>query len=590
MSLRTSLLLPLILLAAGSLRAVDTIRPSELKAGDEGYFLTEVENGEIFSSPVRVLGVLDASMPGGDLILIRLLAPRFEKSGVAAGMSGSPVYIRGRLAGALAYAWPFASEPVAGVTPFSRMMEETSPEDGGDPGGATLPSPGQLASAIRDSEIAALAEELLSPENAQEGPAPLPFSLGAGGALSAFRPGGWLGTVFSRMGWALTPTGGGAAGGEPEGELKPGSMIAAVLVDGDARLAAGGTVTEIRGDRVWAFGHPFLRAGAVRMPMARASVVTILPSMANSFKFFNTGAEIGSFLSDRRHGIQGIVGTQPAMIPFHLEYASRSFDFRLLDHRLLTPLLAAYLVQGIDSVRGAALLSSSAAVSLEIAFDDDRDIRLEQVFEGGNAVAGAAAWLSALTAYLKQSTFEAPAIRNISCRLDISEGSRRRKILDAIPSRSRLSPGENFELRLRLLAPDGGIELRKMALKVPMDAAPGPLQLVLADGVSWAAYDLNTRPELVESFSDQLRILGRLFSTRTAVAAFEAPGRCLVTRSGSVALPAGVLMNLRAARLSQMDTVAWRLLDRVELPMEFPLLGAMRIRLKVEAPGFERGE
>ncbi len=579
----------LFFLGAWSLQAVEIIDPSELRVGEEGYFVTEIDGGELLKSPVRIMGVLGASMPGGELVLIRLLAPRFEKSGVAAGMSGSPVYVRGRLVGALAFAWAFASEPIAGVTPFARMEGDLPAETSEGSGGGELPGASELAAAVRDGQMISLTEKLLRPQGS-EGPSPLPFSIGAGGALSSFRPEGWLGKLFQRMGWVLAPGGAGTEAEASRGEIRPGSMVAAVLVDGDAHLAAGGTVTEIRGDRVWAFGHPFLGAGSMKMPMARATVVTILPSLANSFKFFNTGGEIGSFLSDRRHGIWGRMGRKSSTVPFHLNFGDESFDFGLIDHEVLTPLLAAYLVQGIQSIRGVSLIPQSIGVSLAIDFEDGRDLRLDQVFEGGDAPAQAAAWTGALVAYLRQSSFEAPEMKKISCTLTTREGLRRRQILDVSPSSPVLAPHQEFRLRIRLLAPDGRIEKRVIEMKAPGEGSGGHLQLVVADGASWAAYDLKSRPGLVHSFSGQLELLRRLRSAGTIVAAFEGAGRSLVTESGSVPIPAGVLMNLKSGRRTQMKTVGWRVQRKLELPVDFPVLGAMRIKLKLRAPGFEKGE
>ena len=590
MSWRSSFAAFLILLGTWSLQALEIIDPSELKVGEEGVFVTEIDGGRLLSSPVRVLGVLGAPLPGGDLVLIRLLSPRFEKSGVAAGMSGSPVYVRGRLVGALAFAWPFASAPIAGVTPFAAMEGDLPSQTSSLQGGGTLPDGSDLAAAIRDQRIIPLAEDLLQAERA-EGPMPLPFSLGAGGMLSSFRPEGWLGKLFQEMGWVLAPGGAGADGGvSPQKDIRPGSMIAAVLVGGDAHLAAGGTVTEIRGDRVWAFGHPFLGVGSLKMPMAGASVVTILPSLAGSFKFFNTASEIGTFLSDRRHGIWGRLGQKASMIPLHMEYGDEVFDFGVLDHRVLTPLLAAYLVQGIQTVRGVSLVPQSIGVSVAVDFEDGRKLQLDQVFEGGDAPAQAAAWTGALVGYLRQSSFAAPKMKQISCVLKTVEGLQRRQILDVTPSATLLAPGEEFHLNVRMLAPDGSVETQLIEMKTPLERVSGPLQLVVADGASWAAYDIKSRPGLVQSFSSRLELLRRLRSTRMIVAVFEGAGRSLVTESGSVALPAGVLMNLRSARRAQMKTVGWRLLQKVETPVDFPVLGAIRISLRVEAPGFEKGE
>lgn len=582
------LALLLTLFLASNLRATEVISPSELEVGEEGYFITEVEGGELLRSPIRVLGVIEATMPSREIVLIRLMASRFIKTGVAAGMSGSPVYIRGRLLGALAFAWSFASEPIAGVTPFINMEADLELEQPAEGGVGNLPEGVALAEAVSDETLPGFMADWWA-SLVSETQDSLPLNLSAGGLLSGYKPDGWLGEVLHGMSWRLAPAGGHAESSVSKGGISPGSMIAAILVKGDAHIAAGGTVTEIRGDQVWAFGHPFLRAGSIKMPMARASVVTILPSLENSFKVFNTGAEIGTFYSDRSHGIWGRLGPRPRMIPLHFESGGESYDFGILPHRVMTPLLTAYLIQGIQAVRREALSFQSVSATLGIRFDDGRYLQLNQSFEGVDAQAQVAAWSSAVTGFLMQNTYAAPDIEQISCRLEGLRGLHRRRILDVIPSARRVLAGETVQLQLRLLAADGGIETRVISLEIPRDAAPGKLNLVVADGASWAAYDLKTRPMLLQSFGGLLRMLHRLRSARTIVAAIEGAGRNLVTTSGSVPLPAGVLMNLRSARQTQVQTVAWRVMTQVEETTEFPVLGALRMKLELMPSGFEKG-
>jgi len=561
--------------------AVEIIDPSDLKPGEEGYFLTEIEGGEIYSSPIRVLGLLNGVIPEGETVLIRLLDPRFEKTGVAAGMSGSPVYVRGKLVGALAFAWSFASEPIAGVTPFERMAGDIPDEsEKGERGGPAIAEAfSELSEAIRDQSLPSFMLDHQFSGGGSIGR--LPISGGLSGYPGGFRVEGWLKKAMEGMGWMAIPAGGGGGSGEMGTVLQPGSMIAAVLVDGDAHLAAGGTVTEIRGNRIWAFGHPFLGVGPVRLPMARASVVTILPSLANSFKIFNTGAEIGAFSSDRRHGIFGTTGSKARMIPVHLDLNGESFDFRIMPHPVLTPILGAYVVQSIQAIRSPALRNQSVKVDLEMGFEDETRVSLEQVFEGIDASAQSSAWISALTAYVCGSSFKAPKLARLSCNLRVRKGLRRLQILEVRPYKSKLHPGEEFFLQLNLMEPGGEKIRREIFLRVPESASRGRLDIVLADGASFAAYDIKARPMETHSFSDQLDLLRRLESSRKIVAAFEVPGKSLISSRGSLPLPAGVLANLRSARGARLRTAGRRIAGLHTLELDAPTLGAFRLQLEI---------
>jgi len=524
------------------------------------------------------------------MILIRLLDPRFEKTGVAAGMSGSPVYFQDKLAGALAFAWPFASEPVAGVTPFSRMMgdipgDEWDVHEGESSPSRPLPDIVLLAEAVRDGRIGEMAAEIMSPGEIPE--TVLPLGLGLGGALSGFHAEGWLKDVMEHMGFQDVSAIGRSR--EETESVRPGAMISAILVNGDALMAAGGTVTEIRGDQIWAFGHPFFGLGRIRMPLARASVVTILPSLYNSFKIFNSGAEIGTLFSDRRHGIWGKLGSTCAMVPMHLEIDEKSYDFGILSQDFLGPLLIAYLIKGIDAIDGPSLAMQSFSVDLDITFDDGRLLDMHQVFEGVDASGSVSAWAAAVNAYLWQSSFDHPRIDAVDCHIERKRGLYRKEIISAVPSTRVVAPGEEITLRVNLLASDGSRSSRDVAMKIPENLPRGSLNLVVADGASWAAYDLRVRPMLVQSFDDQLALLARLKTSAGIVTAFEIPGRGLVTTAGSVPVPAGLLVGLRSAMPGQVRTTRWWSMGVRVNSCDGPVIGALRLKLEVD-PDREREE
>jgi hypothetical protein len=358
-------------------------------------------------------------------------------------------------------------------------------------------------------------------------------------------------------------------------------MVAAVLVDGDAQVAAGGTVTAIDADRLWAFGHPFLAAGSVRLPLARAEVVTILPSLASSFKVFNVGPVIGTVTSDRTHGVVAELGNGPGMVPLEVQTGGRRYRFGIVEHPLLSPLLTGFMVYSSHAARGRAFGLQTVAVGLDAEFAGARSLRLEQVFEGQDAPAQGAAWVSAVLGYLAASPFGDVAVQAVDVSLESRDGLAGATFLDVVPERRVVAPGGTARARVRLLCDGGGVETVTVAVKVPSETAEGRLDLVVADGASWTAYDLGARPLVPASFADELRLLHRLEPARRIVAALERPGASVVLPGGTVATPPGLVASLRSGLGQGLRTASFRVVERNHVDIDGPVLGAVRMRLEV---------
>ncbi len=564
--------------------ALEVITPSEIKAGDRGVCITEVEGGQLIEIPVEIIGIVGASQPESEMVLIRLQGPRFEAAGIAAGMSGSPVMVRGRLLGALAFGWTFATEPIAGVTPFNRMQGLAGVSGGlggGFEAGSSRPSLLELVTAQSQGRLAETVLNWMVPGGAEEQKA-LPLVMASGGPFFASAGVDWTASVWQRLGWVMAPGGGGVDVGTSAGDLRPGSMIAAVLVSGDASLSAGGTVTAIEGAQVWAFGHPFLGAGDVAMPMARASVVTILPSLASSFKVFNAGEMIGALRSDRRHGVWGTVGPVPDMLPLDIRSGDSAYHFEVLRHPLLTPLLTGVLVGGTHQVRGRGFGLQTVNLHLEIDLVGGEELALDQVFDGADAPSQAAAWTSAVVGYLEASPFASGNIRGIDLTMDSVNGLERASVLDITPERWTVEPGERLGIRVRFQRPGNPVETVQLQVEIPKELADGRLDLVVADGASWTLYDLQARPTRAGAFKDEVRLLGRLRSSRELVAAPEVPGGSLVLPGGTVAAPVGLLTTLHSGLGSELQTAKYRVVSETTVDAGGPVAAAVRLRLVVK--------
>ena len=292
--------------------ATEYMPTHEIQAGMKGIGKTVFQGTQVDSFEVEILGVMRNVRPRGDIIIARLSGGPLEKTGIIAGMSGSPVYIHGKLIGALAFAWPFSKEPIAGITPISEMLQIVqwvSRLEGEED---------QEMGMVEDLKFE-ISEDILShndlryPHSTFEmTPIQTPLIL-SGFDERSLKDARQL---FEPLG--LLPVQGGIAGEEnsPDADaLVPGSAVGVQLISGDARAGALGTVTERKGKQILAFGHPFLWTGEVDFPMTKGYIHSILPSQVISFKMGSPGKVVGRLIQDRRAGIFGKIGEYSKMIP-----------------------------------------------------------------------------------------------------------------------------------------------------------------------------------------------------------------------------------------------------------------------------------
>jgi len=555
---------------------VEHLDPAEATPGRTGICITEMDGGERVEIPLTVLGTIGSGTPDGEIVLVRLDHPRFEETGIIAGMSGSPVYLDGKLLGALAYGWAFASEPIGGVTPFARMVE-MSPA----PSASTLltrPTFREIMGAAGDGTLGGLVVDWLLPESSRE-VRPLPLVVAG---WQAPLKGGWLAESWRRMGW-VAASGGGQAESSDLGEVAPGSMVAAVMVDGDVTLAAGGTVTEIRGDRLWAFGHPSLGAGATTFPLSRAAVVAVLPNLMNSFKFFSVGEPVGAIFADRRDGIVGRLGAEAPMVPVTVAVNERSYSYRAARHPILTPLLAGYLAYASHGVEGRTFGDQTVAIRVSIRYPGHDVASVAATFAGPTASVESSAFTAAVVAYLEASSFEGPEIESIDIAVEAVETLEAATIIDIVPERRVVRPGEELAVRFRLRPHRGPEQTRTLTLQIPSEMPEGRLDLVGADGAAWTVYDLQMRPLLPADFSDEVRLVNSVDPSTTIVAVLERRDSGMVMPGGTISAPPSVVLQLQTVLGPNLDTVAYSVFAKVEAEMPFPVSGAQRIPLTVRA-------
>jgi len=372
----------------------------DLKPGMEGQVWTVFRGNTPEPFSVEVTGIIrNALGPGKALILCQLTDPRVQSMGAVAGMSGSPLYIHGRLAGALSYqVQRFETVRYAGFTPVGDLTE-VADKVGIVP---LTPSPvGGKASAIRQRSTDDEPFQPLNPVFSFTGLSPQVAEL--------------LAPRFQAIGLATTSIGGSTPQGSPPASGSPanadrtltaGESVAVALAVGDITIAGTGTVSRVEGSRVTAFGHPMLGIGDVALAMCSADIVTILPSNLNSMKVSNVGPGIGTLLQDRLSGVAGELGPGPAMIPIEVVTPNRTLRFSSVRHPQLAPLVvAAGVTQAVISSNDAGFVEGFK-VSTRVSFPGKKPLESSMLYAGPQGfTAGLAEFLQSLNATL-QNPFE----------------------------------------------------------------------------------------------------------------------------------------------------------------------------------------
>jgi hypothetical protein len=557
--------------------ALPTIGVDEVRPGQKGYGLSVFAGTEPERFEVEIVGVWRDAGPELSYILARLTGKGLERIGVASGMSGSPVFIDGKLAGAVAFSWPFSHEAIAGITPIE-SMRRLSTVSGGIP--PVVPPPPVDLAALRTGKIPKdlFQRELsrLQPKLALDARSGVQWAVGGFGEKSQALLQSALGSVAPA---------GAIPGGGPE-HLALGSSVAAVLADGDFRMAATGTVTDLYGDHVLAFGHPFLGLGPIRVPMATTEVVTILSNSYSSFKISNLGQTIGAFEQDRQAGIQGRIGQTVEMTPVTVRIAGvgnqREYHSRIADVPMFTPMLiGSSVLAGLDS---ASYTAGSQSVDLDARFRvrGHGDVRIRQSFDGDSAGIEVAGYVLAVAGYLVQNPHERVSFEEIEIEVAQSPQPRAATLIGANVDRTVVRPGETVGLSLDLVAWRGERFRRSMNLTLPEDLPAGRYSLIVGDGSSVDAARQALEPAAPVTFPQALEFLRSIHSRRDlmVLGVYGGPG---LSVAGEVMprLPGSVRSLWSAAASGSATPLRSTIAQEHREELDMPLDGAVRIDLEV---------
>ncbi len=536
---------------------------TEVQPGMRGYGLTVFQDARIDTFEIEVLGVMkNIFYAKHDIIMVGVSGPYVDDAGVIAGMSGSPVYIDGKLVGALAYRFgTFPMKPIGGVTPIGHMLAirdalETEPaRDGSAPGGnlggqgefrgetgpggpgdvsadPMFPGPSWPGEDGIETEFSVQPGIPSGPSNLKPIAVPMVFSGFHPMTVSLFE------NDLRRRG--LVPLAGGASSGTsgmvpasedraPEqagpassggrSSLEPGAAVSAQLIRGDYNLSGTGTVTWREEDAILAFGHPFLWTGALNIPMNRADIITVIPDQTGSTKISSVADEVGSILWDHTNGIYGQLGDTARMIPVQLSYEDagdtpRTYLFDVMMANGWTPLLVNMAVANTILANGRAAGERTITLGGRIELRGHPDIIFEDQFSGQGSLPALARDVNGVLDFVLDNRFVTPMIESLSIEIQSSNERRTAVIEDVWFGSETVKPGDTLEVRVFLRPYRGDRVVKRLDVTIPKTISNGPVQVLVGSSQAVLRHDLNAVPQRYRP-TDGPRLIELLNNRRT---------------------------------------------------------------------------
>ena len=521
-------------------------------------------------------------------------------------MSGSPVYLDGKLIGAVSYSLgAFSKEPIAGITPIAEMIDAATLDTPRPPMGtrARLELP-----VTREGVAAAMRASMSWARPFADRPGDVQiFGDGVSGQIATMlRPiatplnlGGFSPDVAEMLGasfrdYGFLPVAGAAAAGQAasmtSSPLRPGSAVGINIVSGDFNMGATGTVTEVVGNKIYAFGHPFFNLGPIAFPMTQAYIHALLPSMTSSMKISTLGDVIGTVRQDRATTIAGLTGDGPATIPVKIALESdrgfkKQFEFRVVNDQLFTPLFTyASILSTLTSYEretGAATFSIKGTMNVK----SHGEVKIEDLFSGNSASMNTAGSIMAPLTFLLDNDFEPIQIEAVDLTIQSTEQPRTATIervwLDGVRARA----GRTVPLKVLMRTYRGEEVVHTVPLEIPANAT-GSLSVMVSDGARLAQWERRevrqpTEPRSVPQLMRALNTLRK--NNRLYVRLLASDSGAVVRGEPLSSLPPSVLGVLEADR-STGDFIPLRnsTLGEWNLPTEYAVVGSRVLTVNVE--------
>jgi hypothetical protein len=611
---RSALALALSLLVAPAAHgaalapSVPILAPGNVPIGAHAEVRTVFQGTRIESFDAEILGLLRGGRAEGDMILARATSERVIRTGIAQGMSGSPVYVDGKLIGALSSGWQFSKEPIFGITPITEMLPilelPASRVDDGTAGPSGVDSPGYAVGARfgafswpgDDTDAVDLVSSV-GPTGAARRFAEasglkalaLPLSC-AGLNAAALDP---VRRALEPLGLAVVPGGRAQDGGPPADALAPGAAVAVDVMRGDLQMSAIGTVTYRDGNRILIFGHPLFQSGEVRMPLSTAEITTIIPSDVSSFKLGVTGREAGTATEDRRTAVGGLLGAAPRMLPLGIDVSAagarpQRFRFDMLEDRALAPSLVPVAALNALLESGGTGASQTLRWKLTLHRHGAGPLVLADVATGENASSELLSGIGAPLRFLFNNPFERLMLDSLA--LDLGSTPRREQWslrgarLAVGPA---VRPGGRVTVHCDLEPWRGGRDTRDVTLRIPEELPAGRYVVWVGGGAEWMRFEAQRVPGRYRptSLDDAWRRLAALRSS-DALYAFLIARAPEVTSEGRdyPELPLSALLVLASGasageRGRPGDTA---FLDEARVPVEGVLRGEQVLEINVD--------
>jgi hypothetical protein len=610
-----ALLLPAFISASAK---TGFFRVEDLQPGMKGIGKTCFQGTKPEEFQVEILGVLRGIKPGANAVLAKFSGGAIDKIGIFEGMSGSPVYIDGKLLGAVAFSYAFAKEAIGGITPITQMVdafnEPTLPSLGDNViinkssfWNFRLPLPVRLNQSI---------EMPISLGNLQRESALASFTFGGHSLIPIATPLS-LGGFHAETLKMLTPqlramnmsilqgVGSAAIGGATakpaahdatasEGPpFEPGSNLVISLIRGDLDVSAGGTVTYIDGNRLYAFGHSLMELGFTELPMQKARAIKVFPSIESSFKILETGEAAGAIRQDRGMGVYGIVGEKAQMVPMRIHLATsrgitKEFRYELARDALLTPLLVNAGVYNtiVSSERGKG--SVTLKVKGKISINGERPVELNSRFSSdGGAPSSASLSVAIPVNYLMSAGYKNLDLQNIDLDISVQEKDKSATLDSVRIARLEVKAGESVEVEISYKKEDGEMIRDAYPVKIPENVSPGPLMMLVADGASMMSADEEAEAQnmIPRDLTQLIRIINNIRKNdRLYVRFFRQEAGVVVKGEGMPGLPPSILSILKSDRKAgTIIPIRTSALSEYELPASDSMIaGSKSLRLLVK--------
>jgi SpoIVB peptidase S55 len=497
-------------IAGPAARSVPTLAPGQLHAGQHAIVRTVFQGDSIEEFPADIVGVLTGGRAEGDMILARATSERVIRLGIAQGMSGSPVYVDGKLIGALSSGWSFQKDPLFGITPIGEMLEvldrrPSAASGTGGPSGVEFSTP--LSSVgfreMRWTDLPAGVEiarggiEAPDSNHDRSMPTALALPLACSGlhsaAIESVRR--WL----APAGLAVVPGGKALGGGPLPSSLEPGSAVAVDILRGDVQMSAIGTLTYRDGNRVLLFGHPFFQSGEVRLPLSTAEITTIVSSEVSSFKLGVRGRDAGVVQQDRRAAVSGTLGGSVHLLPVTVRIegegrAPQTFHFESIEDRTLAPSLVGIAALNSLLESGGSGANQTLRWSMRLRRPHATPLTISDIAAGDSPSGDVMTGIASPLRFLYNNPYGRFALDSVEVTLRVEPGREQWTLRNARLLDATVRPGGDVRVACEIERWHGERETRQIMLHVPEEAPNGRYTLWIGGGGELSRYEANKLP------------------------------------------------------------------------------------------------